>query len=364
MWLNALGLCGILGGLLLLHELLDAGFRSVHEGQVEDVDRDVKEKAGLLRALYNLLRALVSGAIGIGAFVGLVFHETMHALVQLAMGMRPRIVLCRNGGYAEGRPWFGGIGVLPLLFTRPALGGVCSMAPILGGGLLYFAILLWRTPKETAHVRTEAAALAERPARLPAVALEQIATVRRAGFLAMLPLVLVGLVTVQGLTPSSVDFVNARHHLPGYGIGAVLAVLLLERGLRWALLAAGIALFVLFVVTIRRTRDWPLLFGSAGATLLVLFGLGASASSVLAGLAMLAQVLLFAALVVGAFLGILVLLNAIGLQFDALLLMLRRWPGHLREVFTRFSTCPQCRLHFRGKCDGCGRTEGEVEMGS
>jgi hypothetical protein len=35
-------------------------------------------------------------------------------------------------------------------------------------------------------------------------------------------------------------------------------------------------------------------------------------------------------------------------------------PGIVGSLVTRFDTCTSCKLHFRGTCDGCGRTAEQI----
>jgi hypothetical protein len=38
---------------------------------------------------------------------------------------------------------------------------------------------------------------------------------------------------------------------------------------------------------------------------------------------------------------------------------LRALPRHLIDLFRTFHTCDRCRVHYRNRCDGCGRTPDE-----
>ncbi len=385
MWLHVLALIALLGLVFLGLEILHAFYRGVIEAQHEDVLRDTEasksegDRKRLVWLLYQLLRSLVNVPIMAGVKVSLILHESLHAIVHAAMGGRPRIVLCPNGGYAPLEPWVGGIGWLPIALTRPALGGVACLAPVLGGSLLYLSLLLWLTPADFSHLTAASPPIVDAcaPAKLgdlPGALLRGLRTLldpaRRAGVLGTVALLVAVILTAPSLTPSSTDFVLARRHLVGHSIAAVLAALAFEaipRAAPWLLILVGAAGFVLYFLSRKIGRDWPDYPGIVGMTLLLLGILAKTgalgslpARGIASGIAVVIEVLLFTGSILLAFLLLIVLLNLVGLQFDAIGLMLRKAPGELKDVFTRFHTCTKCNLHFHGKCDGCGRTPEEL----
>lgn len=389
--------------LLFVLELLNAFYRSLNEAQAEDIQRDAdaakaaeeasgseeaadgeakpppgcRESLGLIfGGLYMMLRASLSLVTVLGTAVSLYFHEVMHALVQLLMGARPRIVICQNGGYAEPLPWVGGpLGQVPLAFGYLLLGGVAGMAPVLGGSLVFYLLLDWLSPLDYAALRAQAQVLVDAspgglPAALAGSAQLFLASAWEAGFLRSLPVLVAGALLANNLTPSSTDFVHSAYHLAAYAVAFVAGGALFgaTAWAAWLLLGLGIGLVVACLLLMQDERRWNLSLGTLGMTWMafaVLHWAGALGSApqqaLSVGLALVIQLLLLGALMCAVFLVLFLGVNLLGLQLDALALTVKKVPKHLRDVFTVFSTCKDCRLHFHDVCDGCGRSAEEIE---
>lgn len=375
-------LLGVLVGLIVVLELLNAYFELLFNTQKAALDEDIEasQAKGASPRMWLGLRIAGSKLIAGMAFISLYFHELMHALVQLAAGAKPRIVLCKNGGYAEARPWADSSGYnLVLALGTGLLRGVSGMAPLLGGSVVIFACVRFLAPLEPGTLATLAQSVGSATsfgATLAALVKGLwlvLAAIGGAKIWAIAIIVSVALILGWGLTPSSADFANSAPHLLGYALAYLSAAALLPQA--WPLLAIGAIGVPLYLFTLVKFNRFgiPWILGAYSMTC-GLFGLlaatgvlGESANMGLAtALAGLIMVLLVAA---SFYLVFLVALFGLALINSPSRAFVRRHaspgaPGVLGSLVTSFDTCTACKLHFRGTCDGCGRTIEQIRAAS
>lgn len=373
-------LLALLLTLIIALELLNAYFERLFNTQRAALDEDIesgRERGGVGNSVWLGLRVFAAKLIAGMAFVSLYIHELMHALAQLASGSKPRIVVCKNGGYAEARPWReSGAAKLVTALGTGLLRGVCGMAPLLGGSLLVYLTVRFTVPLEPGALTMLAADVAAAPsltASLGAV-LGSLSTlilaIVSAPIWAAAVIMLVTLVLGWGLTPSSADFHNAAPHLLAYLLAYLSAVALAAQP--WTLIAIGaVGVLVYLFVLIKIGANWiAWLVGgytmSCGVLgLLALLGLLGAAPD--AGLGQgLASLIILLGLTSCLYAVFLVVLFGLALINSPSAAFVRRNAGDavelgvLASLVTSFDTCTSCKLHFRGRCDGCGRTADEI----
>ncbi len=376
-------LLGVLFTLIAVLEVLNAYFELLFNTQKAALDEDIEQGRlgkGAINQVWLGLRISGAKLVAGMAFISLYFHESMHALVQLASGAKPRIVLCKNGGYAEARPW-GKSGVYNLVVALGTglLRGVCGMAPLLGGSTVIYLCVRFLAPLEpgTLGLLGDSVGSASSIGAMLTALVQSlwllIAAIGSAKLWAIGVIVLVALILGWGLTPSSADFYNAAPHLLAYALAYLTAAMLLPASA--ALIAIGVFGVPVYLFTLIKFNRFgiPWLIGgytmSCGLLgLLGLFGLlGDSPPAGLAsGLAALILMLLLASSFYVVFLAVLYGLALVNSPSHAF--VTRKYgsnaggPGVLRSLVTSFDTCTACKLHFRGTCDGCGRTIEEIRL--
>jgi hypothetical protein len=175
----------------------------------------------------------------------------------------------------------------------------------------------------------------------------------------------ISLLLAPNMTPSTVDWVIGRAHLLAYSIAALACAAVASRApaalwivgplagaigiagtwfaprwarALWAGTGLATAVLALAIAVIGwRTSVTPLV---ALHTVLgvVAYGFGIAA-------------IMFSGFVVG-FLA----LSLLSIRPRTLWYTLRAAPRHLIDLLRTFHTCEQCKVHYRGTCDGCGRT--------
>lgn len=373
----------LLGGLVLLIvvlELCNAYFELLVNTQRAALDEDIERgraDRGPVARVWLGVRVGVAKLVAGMALVSLYVHELMHAAVQLASGAKPRIVLCKNGGYAEARPWLeSNFYNLVVALGTGLLRGVCGMAPLLGGSALIYASVRYAAPLEpgTLGELGETIAAAGSATALVGALFDAIgallAAIGSAPAWAIALILLVALVLGWGLTPSSADFHNAAPHLLAYALAYLSAAALLPSvAALLAIAALGLPLY-LFVLIRFNVFGLPWLIGGYASScgllgVLALLGvLGPDPAMGLAG--GLASLLVLLGLASSAYALFLALLFALALvNKPSRAFVVRKYgddrgPGVLASLVTSFDTCTRCKLHFRGRCDGCGRTAEQI----
>lgn len=367
--------------LIVVLELCNAYFELLVNTQRAALDEDIERgraERGSLRRVWLGVRVGVAKLIAGMALVSLYIHELMHAAVQLASGAKPRIVLCKNGGYAEARPWLdSNFYNLVIALGTALLRGVCGMAPLLGGSALIYASVRHGAPLEPGtlgelgrSIATAGSAMAVVGALFGAIA-TLLAAIGAAPAWAIALILLVALVLGWGLTPSSADFHNAAPHLLAYALAYLSAAALLPSVTTLLCIAAlGLPLY-LFALIRFNVFGLPWLIGgyaSSCGLLGVLALLGVLGPDPVSGLAGgLASLLVLLGLASSAYALFLVLLFGLALvNAPSRAFMVRKYgddrgPGVLASLVTSFDTCTRCKLHFRGRCDGCGRTAAQIQ---
>lgn len=367
--LATLFLLAVILGLLFVLEVLNALFDSVFEGLVVDAAR--KQAVPLWLLPPTLLRMLLVIVAKIGRTVSLWMHELAHAGGQLLFGGRPRVVLLKNGGYAQARPWASWRPAQLVYMIGYCAGqGVICMAPIIVGSILLVAMLVGLTSLELADLPGFGRLLA---AKLDVAHAREVTVATWQPFVAatwwVWPVAVVtSLLLVPSMTPSTVDYVHGRSHLLAYSIAALICTAVAAHapgalwivapvagavgvgialfGPRWSRgLAAGTALatslLALACAVIAWRTDYTALVALHTGLALIVYGFGVAA-------------VVFLVFVVG-FLA----LSLISIRPRTLWYTLRALPRHLIDLFRTFHTCDRCRVHYRTTCDGCGRTPDE-----
>lgn len=377
-------LLGCLLALVVVLELANAYFELLVNTQRAALDEDIEQgraQRGPLARAWLGVRVAFAQLIAAMAFVSLYVHELMHALVQLASGAKPRIVVCKNGGYAEARPWMEGrVYNLLVALGTGLLRGVGGMAPLLGGStLIYLSVASGASLKpgtlgELGRGIAAAASTGDRLAAIVAAIGQLLAAIAGAPAWAIVLIGLVALVLGWGLTPSSADFHNAAPHLLGYALAYLSAAALLPRvGLLFGVALLGLPLYLALLIR-KAPLGLPWLVGGYASScglvgLLALAGvLGDDPQQGLA--AALGSLLVLLGLAAAAYAGFLALLFALALVNRPSQAFVRRkygdakGPGLLASLVMDFETCTRCKMHFRGRCDGCGRTAEQMRAGA
>lgn len=350
-------LFGALFAVLVVLELVDAVLTSVLDGAAAEVGTKApRSPAYILLILIGWL----------GSTVGLFFHELMHAAGQLAFGGRPSITMLKNGGFAKSSPW---INVAPFKVAHLVgqnLGmGIIAIAPALATAALVGTIVLWASPLDTHTLAAAGRAMAWADDRAQVEAIVRgVWRLVADGHWWMWPLIgLVLALVAPCMTPSTVDYAAGVPSLIGYGIGAV------------ALASGGVLGMIIAVVAaaalisgLSSAKLMPMAIGRVlGAVLLatpVLWVLGWLAARrtgypapllVQSGLAITTLALAFTAAAQAVYVALALALALLG-KPKILWTALRTLPGHVLDLVRPFSTCTDCGVHYRRRCDGCGRT--------
>lgn len=374
-------LLGLVLGLVVLLELLNAYYeRLADQHDLAMAESFEKEPSS---ALSYYARLGVSRFYRGASAVSLYFHELMHAVGQAVCGMKPRIVICRNGGYAEAKTW----GPPPLriyaFFSTTLLRGVICMAPLLGGSLLLYVTARYLVPLdagtlgELAHGMVDAEGAKATVQALGTATGELWRGVFGAPLWATFLFILVGLLLGFGLTPSSSDFFNAFFHLLAYTAAYLMAASLFlhMRSPRGVLLGAGAATLVLGLVSVTRTGDPTSrafrFLGGFGTTCLLLAALSFTPllgdtpqRSLASALATLAVLLAFAGSLYVLFIAVLFVLGLFHRPSNAFVERMRPPNPEALNFFealvSDFTTCTQCQVHVRKRCEVCGRSAEEI----
>ena len=357
---HTLGLVAGVVGLLLVLEVLNALFDSVCEA----LRKDMGGTTPVWAVPFELLRRLLTMLAGVGQLTSLVTHELSHAAAQFAFGGKPRVAFLKNGGYAQSSPW---ADIKPLqalhgLGGAAGLGVMCA-APILVGAALLVATLVIATPLVSGDVvevgRTIGAHGAGTLREILAGCWHAIAS---AHWYAYPFLVIIPLLLAPGMTPSSVDYVHGSLHLLAYGLGAVLCTSVAQQSphaLWFVALGAGSA--GVMGAGIGALPDWArrLLGGLGLGTAFIALAMALSGSPITAlhtALGTLLFALGIAAITYVAFVAVFLGLSVISVRPKTLWFALAAAPRNLLELVRPFDTCETCRIHYRGTCEGCGRT--------
>jgi len=349
---------GVLAVLLAL-EILNALFDSVCEA----VSRDLHGATPRWAAPFALLRRLLFAVTAAGRTTSLITHELSHAAAQLAFGGRPRVVLLKNGGYAQARPW---ANVKPLralygLGGATGLGVICA-APILAGSALLVVTLVATTPLGASDVIDMGRTLgAHGEGAVHAVLSACWHALATAPWWAYPILVVVPLLLAPSMTPSTVDYVYGALHLGAYGIGAIACAAIGAKSptALW-FVALGAAPAGIIGAANPRFPGWlRRFFGGLGlGSALIALAMAASGSPVRAIQTALGTVLFalgIAALAYVAFVAVFLALSLISVRPRTLWYALAAAPRNLIDLVRPFQTCETCRIHYRGTCEGCGR---------
>lgn len=363
-------------------ELLNALYEAFHKGHTQglaDRAKGARPAGWLALALYplTLLRVLVAYVALAGEKVSLYLHELSHAAAQAAFLARPRVVMCKNGGFAQALPWIKGFPFNWVYAVGQLMGrGVISMAPALVMGAMLYAALHFLLPLPTGTLGGLEATLvsaADTPqglwAAVRSVVRFFLQALQHGNALGVVGMVIAGLLLISHLTPSSVDFWIARYALPGYGAAAVLATGLYQRSaiptvLLLAIGALGVASLPLFARPKAWTGDFgrgivTFLLACGGIGLAVKFGARGEGANPVAALqasvAAVAVVLLLSATLYAVLLAGFAASTVLTFRLGPIWRLLRGVPRELAMVFTFFNTCETCNLHYTRVCDGCGR---------
>ncbi|HEU0029160.1 MAG TPA: hypothetical protein VFQ53_00915 [Kofleriaceae bacterium] len=368
---TTLVLVALILGLLLVLEILNALYDSIIEGIAVDLAR--REPVPVWLAPIALVRWLVAHVLArLGGTVSLWLHELSHAAVQLVLGGRPRVVLLKNGGYAQARPW----NTSPTARFVYALGGnlgrgVMCVAPILVGSALVVALLVVLTPLTAADVPAAGQSLAAHPDVAHARSLASTIWHAIAGspWWTWPVAIAACLVLAPCMTPSTVDYEQGRVHLLAYALAAIVTSVVAARTpqLAW-LLAVLAAASGLAAMRIRHAHLRHLVAGAALSTSVLALGLAVVAwrtsltalSALHALLGTIAFALGLAAAVYVAFVVGFLALSLLALRPRTLWYTLRAVPRHLIDLVRTFDTCDRCGIHYRRRCDGCGRTPSDA----
>jgi len=368
--------------LLYVLEVVNALYRSFVHGHATDLQDAVAQKGGTINILNLplLLRWLFVAALVGSRTVSLLFHEGMHAAGQaLALG-RPRVALCKNGGYAEATPWSSSWPAsYGFFFGSQLLQGAISMAPLLGGVAVFYGVALLATPLDFDFVGRMSEALEAGAGSAGALGLGKallavftatLQAVVRAPWWGVAAVLLVGVLLGNSLTGSSTDFSISIFALLAYGLATVggSAALLYSPLPLAVLFGAGLVLVLGFLKLSGGKRRWPDLFGTTGLSLMLLAalsGVGALGAAPVAGLqrglSFLVFLLVYALVVYAVAVALMVAISVVTLDLGPIGLALKNLPGELASAFRPFDTCLDCNMHFREACDGCGRTPEEIE---
>jgi hypothetical protein len=360
---HTVGLVAGVIGLLLALEILNALFDAVCGALRKDMAR--KSQTPVWALPFALLRWLLSVLASIGERTSLITHEFAHAAAQFAFGGKPRIALLKNGGYAQSSPWGNAPPLRALYGIGGATGlGVMCAAPILLGAALLLVVLVATTPLAAGDIVDVGRVIGVQGAD----SVRDVLTgcwqaIKAAPWWAYPILIVVPLLLAPGMTPSSVDYVHGSLHLLAYGLGA-LACALVAREAPNALwgVAIGAGIAGVLAVATPKLPDWlRRLGGGLGCgTALIAIAMAASGSPLTAlntALGVILFALGIAAVTYVGFVALFLGLSLISVRPMTLWYALAGAPRHLIDLVRPFNTCETCRIHYRGKCDGCGRTK-------
>ena len=348
-------------GLLLVLEVLSALFDAVCEALSKDMAK--QEKASVWAIPFVLLRWLLAMIAKVGTTTSLIMHETAHAIAQFIFGGKPRIALLENGGYARSTPWSNAVPARIVHNVGNAVGlGVMCVAPILVGAALLVALHIATTPL-TFHGLPDCGDFfvyyPEHWFRMVTGLWYQLVDSPWWAY----PILVVGsLLIVPAMTPSSVDYVHGSLHLLAYGIATIVCAGVAEHSQHalWFIVLGG-TVSGLVGMTATMFPDWVrrLLGGLGLGTALIALCMALATSPVgtlQTDLGILIFALGLAAITYLAFVAVFLGLSLISVRPGTLWLALAGAPKHLVDLVRPFHTCETCRIHYRGKCDGCGRT--------
>jgi hypothetical protein len=347
--------------LLLALEILNALFDSVCEALRRDMN---KPGVPAWAIPFELLRRLLTFLAAIGGTTSLVTHELAHAAAQLAFGGKPRVVFLKNGGYAQSSPW---ADVAPLQYLygfggATGLGVICT-APILAGATLLLVTFVLVTPLVPGDVVEVGRALgAQGTAAVHGILDGSWAAIVHAKWWAYPILIVVPLLLAPCMTPSSVDYVHGSLHLLAYGLGAIVCGAVAEYAPRalWVVALAAGAAGIMGAATPKLPK-WlrRLLAGLGLGTALIALAMvlsGSPATSLRTALGTLLFALGIAAVTYVAFVALFLGLSLIAVRPKTLWYALAAAPRNLLDLVRPFDTCPTCNIHYRNKCERCGRT--------
>jgi hypothetical protein len=346
-------LFGALFAVLAVLELVDAVLSSVLDAAGA---RGARSPAFAALAVFGWL----------GTTIGLVFHELAHAAAQTAFGGRPSIVLLKNGGLAQSRPWLPLAPFKVVHVLGQSIGmGIIGIAPALAASAALGAFVLWASPLSVDAVAAAGRAVVHggdvETARGVAEGVWHL--VAAGPWWMWLGVGLVVVLIGPCMTPSTVDYTAATPSLVGYGVGAVAVT---RAGLVGAIAAGGGALLLLLLLHSSKRLPGALgrLLGAIMLSTPVVWLALRLASRrfgyepvelLQSGLVVTTMALAFAAAVQAVYVTVMVVLAVLS---HPMIVARALWvlPRHLLDLVRPFSTCAECRVHYRGRCDGCGRT--------
>lgn len=349
-------------GLLLALEVLNALFDSVCDALRRDMAR--KAATPVWAAPFAILRWLLSVLATLGQKTSLVTHELAHAAAQFAFGGKPRVAFLKNGGYAQSSPWADAAPLKALHGLGGAAGlGVMCAAPILVGAALLVIAFVAATPITQGDVIDVGRAIGVGGASTVREILAGCwQAIVHAQWWAYPILIVVPLLLAPGMTPSSVDYVHGSFHLLAYGIGAIACAAIAEQSphaLWFVALGAGAAGVVGAAAGKLPDGVRRVLGGLGLGTAIIALAMALAGDPVRAlhtALGTLLFALGIAAVTYVAFVALFLGLSLISVRPKTLWYALAAAPRNLIDLVRPFDTCETCRIHYRNKCDGCGRT--------
>jgi hypothetical protein len=274
--------------------------------------------------------------------------------------------MLKNGGFAQSSPWmsFAPFKVVHLVGQSVGM-GLIGIAPALATAAILGGILLWASPLSVETLAAAGRALAWADDRATGEAVVRgVWRLVADGHWWMWPLVGLVLVLVGPcMTPSTIDYAAATPSLVGYGIGAVVITRAGAVGVLVACVAAAVLIALLsarklLIMPVGRVLGAVLL---ATPCLWLLTWLAARKTGqdpallIQSGLAVVTLALAFTAMVQIVYVAVALALALLG-NPKILWRALKVFPRHLLELVLPFSTCTDCGVHYRKRCDGCGRT--------
>ena len=365
-------------GLLVALEVLGAIYDAFRIGMLQDFNNRSRKREplsglALLLIPFLIIRFVVLAFMHYTRSVSLVIHELMHAIAQAALGGRPRIVLCRNGGDAQSRPWLR-VGPLRLVYDLGATfgQGIMSLAPILGTSAILYAVLVVVTPIGPGAIEQLAAGLLADPGAASGRVLAHVLfdTLMLGSVLGIAGFVAASFIVAPSMTPSSTDYYHARYHVPVYAAAVIIAVHVFGRPVvaTWIMLAAGLVVGIPFGAYKTPLGNWGRsLLGGLGLSCAILAGANLAgllgddpAHGLQLGLSGLVVLLVMAAMIYAAFIAVFLAATLLTFRPGALWQVAKHIPREILSVVQKFDTCTSCNLHFRKTCDGCGRSARDI----
>lgn len=364
-------------------EILDAVYNATLIGQAKAWEPEPK---GWWAVIGGLASLVVLAPMGLLGRLALWFHELAHATFQLFSGLKPRVVMCTGGGYAEGSWWSSNpLYLIPLFCLKTVWDVLISMAPLILGSILLAGFVYYWTPlHETGDVSAQISAVitaadpelsTAMPRALYDTGVMWVSAILSAPVWKMVLIFLVCAALAGSLTPSSGDFISASYSLVGL-IGAIVyAGFAFARfdGSTAFLLGPAAAAFVVYIVGLKQAEhrmfglQWT--FGTFAGWLLVFFILSLTpvmdspVSDMKFGLSATLLILAFSATLYLFFVGLLLALAIVTGRFKALWYAAKALPGELKGVFTGIAICADKKMMFQDACDYCGCTLDEFETG-